>query len=54
MATQKDRAWKYGKEIEIDEQKAYKYKLKSDSVKKRAQFTHEERIDNCVTLNSKT
>ncbi|TXG47921.1 hypothetical protein EZV62_027215 [Acer yangbiense] len=82
MSTRKDPVWKYGKEIEMDGQKAYKmkehlagvsgnaapcqrvtpevrdeikaYMEKSDSVKKRAQLMREERIDNCVTLNSKT
>ncbi|KAK1578845.1 hypothetical protein Q3G72_033554 [Acer saccharum] len=97
MSSRKDPAWKYGVEVETDEQKGYKYIqckfcdrvlkggvfrmkehlagvqgnvapctkvtlevreeiktyiLKNESAKKRAQLMREERIDNCVTLNS--
>ena len=97
MLNRKDPAWKYGIEVEMKEQKGYKYiqckfcdrllkggvfqmkehlagvqgnvvpctkatpevreeiktyTLKNESAKKRTQLMREERIDNCVTLNS--
>ncbi|KAK3225991.1 hypothetical protein Dsin_005853 [Dipteronia sinensis] len=99
MSNRKDPAWKYGIEVEMDEQKGYKYiqckfgdrvlkggvfrmkehlagvqgnvvpcrkvtlevreeiktyMLANESAKKKAQLMREERIDNCVTLNSQS